>query len=114
MPIKINRRAGAAGIFLLALLTAGSARSASTSDDMSTGMTIGALSVAVVPVAVVVSGPAVLTAGVAGGVSMGLAHAGEAIADDLGRQDFDRPLPITDETLMVGPSPADAMRGGVR
>ena len=114
MPIKINRRAEAAGIFLLGLLAFGPARSASTSDDMSTGMVIGALSVAVVPVAVVVSVPAVLTAGVAGGVSMGLAHAGEAIADDLQWQAFDRPLPITDETLMAGPSPADAMRDGVR
>ena len=114
MANRFIARTASAVVLLLGLGVTGPTFGNSASEDVSSGIAIGALSVAVVPVAVVVSVPAAVTAGVVSGVGVGLASTGEAIVGALDRGDFDRPLPIAAETLMVGPSPADAVRGGVR
>ena len=109
-----RRYAVTATFFLLGTLGMGPAYGDSRSNDLSTGVASGVLSVAVVPVAVVVSVPAVITAGVVTGATLGLVNAGEIITQEIEQQNFGRPLPISDETLMVGPSPAAAIRGAER
>jgi len=109
-----KQRAATIGLFLLGITGLAPAHARSASEEFSTGVAVGAFSVAVVPVAVSIAVPASTVGALVAGATHGFATTAEAMEQGSARQSFDQPLPITDQTLIVGPSPRDAIRGGGR